>query len=295
MVKNSKDFLSAITIHYWGLHFNNNWLETHLVEHGSFDDSTTCPKAHFSLEEHGQSLSFLQLRLRTQPPSGSAHFSRSSCHQQQLLFMSWGAAPSKLARSDSTKRNIFLYLYTLEASIINVYACQELSHHLLIISPCPMLAGTPFSLSFRMHFSNAKAATLKKNPCTFSPENMKNEHFLTVAFCIVQNQCIYVVIMYHTALTSVSSWLLPVLDETDQNSACISVAILMASFSVLRLSSKGLRTRQLGTEENWEHENLQNVRIILNILTSRSLLVPTKKMKQESGSFSLMASSNHWL
>lgn len=31
------------------------------------------------------------------------------------------------------------------------------------------------------------------------------------------------------------------------------------------------------------------------MLTKRSFLVPTKKTKQEPGSFSLMASSNHWL
>ena len=46
--------------------------------------------------------------------------------------------------------------------------------------------------------------------------------------------------MYHTSTTDKCQLLvLPVLAETAQNSACISVASLMASFSVLSLSSGG--------------------------------------------------------
>lgn len=77
----------------------------------------------------------------------------------------------------------------------------KLRYLLLILSPCPMLEGTPFSMSFSMLLSNANAATLKKNPCTFSPENMVgffvfflNQHFF-VAFHLI-----YVEVMYYTAL-----------------------------------------------------------------------------------------------
>lgn len=105
-----------------------------------------------------------------------------------------------------------------------------------MLSPGPMLAnGSPFCMSFSKHSSNAKAATLKKNPFTFSPK--KYTYFYTVS-------------VPHTHEWSQVCELSPVLAETDQNSACISVAILIASFSVLFLSSKGWTKHILRTKEN---------------------------------------------
>lgn len=150
--------------------------------------------------EHGQSLSFLQLKLRIEPLSGSAllnSLESSSFHQQQLLFMSWGAASSRLARSDSVKTNIVIYLCTLKDSLF------VRNHYLLILSPCPMLAGTPFSMSFSMHFSKAKAATLKKNPCTFSPGNKKNVSYSCSPHC---PESLYLCSLNVPYSTSVSSW-----------------------------------------------------------------------------------------
>lgn len=69
-----------------------------------------------------------------------------------------------------------------------------------------------------------------------------------MAFCISQNT----VFILSYCLNSSDKFMLlvlPVLAETAQNSACISFAILAASFSVLCLSSKGLRTRRVGTRE----------------------------------------------
>lgn len=49
---------------------------------------------------------------------------------------------------------------------------------------------------------------------------------------------------------------LPVLAETAQNSACISVAILMASLSVLCFSSKGLKKDSEVIKDECAYENM---------------------------------------
>lgn len=96
-----------------------------------------------------------------------------SFRQQQLRFVSWGAASSRLAWSDSVKTINFYICIPLRLPLSTLLLVRSIN--LLILSPDPMLAGTPFSMSFKMHFSKAKAATLKKNPCTFSPEYKKEK------------------------------------------------------------------------------------------------------------------------
>lgn len=161
-----------------------------------------------------------------------------------------------------------------------------------MLSLCPMLEGTPFSMSFKMLLSNASAATRKKKSCTFSPKNIHiffNK--LTFLYTLFLN---YVTVVCNTAsgvrLKQFTSF------RGNSPKLCTHFCCYLHSIFLCLLpflwglgDKNGLWITPCIKMWNKYIENFTNG------LTRRSLFVPTRKMKQESGSFSLTASFNHCL
>lgn len=159
--------------------------------------------------------------------------------------MSWGAASFKSARFDSVKTDIFfifayaqgfhyqrLCLWGVQSSLTDTISTSDAGRD-------PLLRVLQYAL-LKWQGCHPEEKSLHVLPWKYEKLTLPYSVFLhcpeSLYFCYN--------VSYSTGKCELLA--LPVLADTDQNSACISVAILMASFSVLRLSSKGFANKTIG-------------------------------------------------